>query len=83
IHAKAINCSFPSKTEVHWPRKQTAMVFQPHHLFAHKTVIENVMEGLTIARKMRKQDAYTVAENELRKVGLQDKLNAYPSQLSG
>ena len=53
------------------------MVFQQYHLFAHKTVIENVMEGLTIARKMRKQDAYAVAENELRKVGLQDKLNHF------
>lgn len=83
IHDKVINCRFPSKKEVHWLRKQTAMVFQQYHLFARKTVIENVMEGLTIARKMRKQDAYAVAENELRKVGLQDKLNAYPSQLSG
>lgn len=59
------------------------MVFQQYHLFTHKTVIENVMEGLTVARKMRKQDAYVIAENELIKVGLQDKLNAYPSQLSG
>ncbi|MEK4217797.1 amino acid ABC transporter ATP-binding protein [Bacillus sp. FSL L8-0222] len=83
LHDKVINCSFPTKKDTRWLRKQTAMVFQQYHLFTHKTVIENVMEGLTVARKMRKQDAYVIAENELIKVGLQDKLNAYPSQLSG
>lgn len=83
IHGEIINCRQPSKKEIRRLRKQTAMVFQQYHLFTHKTAIQNVMEGLTIARKMKKADAYAIAERELIKVGLQDKLNAYPNQLSG
>ncbi len=41
------------------------------------------MEGLTVARKIPKKIAHEIAERELTKVGLADKLSAYPSQLSG
>ncbi|MBC1473881.1 amino acid ABC transporter ATP-binding protein [Listeria grandensis] len=64
-------------------RKQTAMVFQHYNLFAHKTVIENVMEGLIIAQKVKKSEARMRSEAILAKVGLGDKLDFYPSQLSG
>lgn len=74
MHDQIINCKKPSKKEVLQLRKNTAMVFQQYNLFSHKTVIQNVMEGLTVARKMPKKIAREIAERELTKVGLADKL---------
>ncbi|MET1029946.1 amino acid ABC transporter ATP-binding protein [Domibacillus tundrae] len=71
------------KKEIISLRKQSAMVFQHYNLFAHKTVIENVMEGLIVAQKVKKAAARKQSEEVLAKVGLSDKLNHYPSQLSG
>ncbi|MCY7494816.1 amino acid ABC transporter ATP-binding protein [Bacillus safensis] len=64
-------------------RRKTAMVFQQYDLFLHKTAIENVMEGLVIARKQPKDHAYDTALQLLTKVGLLEKKDAYPHQLSG
>lgn len=72
-----------TKKEMLSIRKQSAMVFQHYNLFAHKTVLQNVMEGLIVAKKVKKNDARYRSERVLEKVGLQDKLHHYPSQLSG
>jgi L-cystine transport system ATP-binding protein len=72
-----------TKKEMLAIRKQSAMVFQHYNLFAHKTVVENVMEGLIVAKKVKKKDARHQSERVLEKVGLSDKLHHYPSQLSG
>lgn len=64
-------------------RKKIGFVFQNYNLFANKTAIENVMEGLTIARKIPRAEAEKAAGEALEWVGLSDKLNYYPSQLSG
>lgn len=72
-----------TKKEMLAIRKQSAMVFQHYNLFAHKTVVENVMEGLIVAKKVKKKDAIQQSERVLEKVGLSDKLHHYPSQLSG
>lgn len=64
-------------------RQKTAFVFQNYNLFANKTAIENILEGLVIARKVPKAEAVTIAEAALEKVGLLDKRDYYPSQLSG
>ena len=64
-------------------RKKTGFVFQNYNLFLNKTAIENVMEGLVIARKVKKEVAYQKAMECLTKVGLADRANYYPSQLSG
>src|SRR3954454_23242570 len=72
-----------TKKEMLSIRKQSAMVFQHYNLFAHKTVVENVMEGLIVAKKVKKKDARKISEQVLEKVGLSDKLHFYPSQLSG
>ncbi|MGX1447985.1 L-cystine transport system ATP-binding protein [Bacillus sp. 153480037-1] len=64
-------------------RRKTAMVFQQYDLFIHKTALENVMEGLVIARKQPKDQAYDTALQLLKKVGLLEKKDAYPHQLSG
>ena len=72
-----------SRKEVLEIRQKTAFVFQNYNLFANKTAIENILEGLVIARKIPKAEALEFAEKALAKVGLSDKRDAYPSQLSG
>ncbi|MGG3470339.1 amino acid ABC transporter ATP-binding protein [Neobacillus pocheonensis] len=78
-----VNAEKASKTDMLSIRKQSAMVFQHYNLFAHKTVLENVMEGLIVAKKVKRRDARRISEQVLEKVGLNDKLHFYPSQLSG
>lgn len=64
-------------------RRKTAMVFQNYNLFANKTVLENIMEGLVTARGVPKDAARERGLLELGKVGLSDKADYYPCQLSG
>ncbi|MYL50567.1 ATP-binding cassette domain-containing protein [Halobacillus litoralis] len=64
-------------------RKQTGMVFQNHNLFPHFTALENVMEGPVTVQKVSKAKARERATDILTKVGLGEKLDAYPHQLSG
>ena len=64
-------------------RKRTAFVFQNYNLFANKTSIQNVTEGLIAGRKIPKAVAIQTAKAALEKVGLSDRANFYPSQLSG
>lgn len=64
-------------------RKKIGFVYQNYNLFANKTALENVMEGLVIARKVPKEEAKTIAEEALKKVGLLERKDFYPSQLSG
>ena len=59
------------------------MVFQNYNLFKNKTVLENVMEGLVSVQKKSKEEAREIAMEELVKVNMEDKINAYPSEISG
>lgn len=72
-----------TKKEVRSFRMKTGFVFQSFNLFANMTAIENVMEGLITARKMKKEEARQIAIQTLTKVGMLDWANSYPSQLSG
>ncbi|ASK62613.1 ectoine/hydroxyectoine ABC transporter ATP-binding protein EhuA [Virgibacillus phasianinus] len=73
----------PRKKEIRKLREQTGMVFQTHNLFPHFTTAENVMEGLVTVKKMKKSKAREIARELLTKVGLAEKVDAYPYQLSG
>jgi len=64
-------------------RKQSSFVFQNYSLFANKTALENVAESLITVWKTPRNEALQTAQTILIKVGLEDKLDAYPSQLSG
>ena len=78
-----INLAKVSKKEIAAIRKKTAFVFQGFNLFANKTALENVTEGLVIARKMPKERAREIGRAALDKVGLSDRYDYYPDQLSG
>ena len=64
-------------------RKKTGFVFQNYNLFANRTALQNVTEGLIIARKMPKEKAFEIGKDALEKVGMSDKCDYYPAQLSG
>ena len=64
-------------------RRKTAFVFQSYNLFRNKTVLQNVTEGLIVARRMPKAQADEIAVRMLEKVGMADRCAQYPHQLSG
>ena len=64
-------------------RRKTGFVFQNYNLFANKTALENVTEGLIVARKLPRAEAVARAREALNGVGLSDRYDYYPSQLSG
>ncbi len=72
-----------SKKTVRDVRKKTAFVFQNYNLFNNKTALENVTEGLIVARKIPKDEAERIGKKALDKVGLSDRYDYYPTQLSG
>lgn len=72
-----------TKVQIHQLRKHTSMVFQSYNLFNNKTAIENIMEHLSVVKKINKSEAEKMAIDILRQVGLEDKKDYYPSKLSG
>ena len=72
-----------SKKDILRVRKKTAFVFQNYNLFLNKTALQNVAEGLIVARKIPKSEAEEIAHKMLKKVGMDDRADHYPSQLSG
>jgi len=72
-----------SESELCEVRTRVGMVFQQFNLFPHMTVLENVMEGPITVKRTPKEVARSRATEQLAKVGLQDKLDAYPGKLSG
>ncbi|HEY8421617.1 MAG TPA: amino acid ABC transporter ATP-binding protein [Thermoclostridium sp.] len=78
-----VNVKTASPGDISRIRKKTAFVFQNFNLFNNKTAIENITEGLIVARKIPKSEAVEIARRALNKVGLSDRENYYPSMLSG
>ncbi|MEV4447205.1 ATP-binding cassette domain-containing protein, partial [Streptomyces mirabilis] len=64
-------------------RADVGMVFQSFNLFAHKTVLENVMLGQIKVRKADKKAAEEKARGLLDRVGVGTQADKYPAQLSG
>ncbi|HJX42010.1 MAG TPA: amino acid ABC transporter ATP-binding protein, partial [Anaerolineales bacterium] len=64
-------------------RKEVGMVFQSFNLFPHLTVAENVNLAQMRVRGKRRQEAETMTRDMLAKVGILNKIDAYPAQLSG
>ena len=64
-------------------RARSGMVFQSHHLFPHKTVLQNLTEGPVVVQGRPEDEAVRDARALLERVGLTGRDDAYPSQLSG
>jgi len=69
--------------EIARQRQAVGMVFQKFHLFPHRTVLQNIIEGPVGVQKRPKQECISEARVLLQRVGLADKAGAYPGELSG
>jgi len=71
------------KTNINKIREEVGMVFQSFNLYPHKTVLQNVTIAQEKVRKRTKKESKIIALALLEKVGISDKANAYPENLSG
>jgi len=71
------------ESEVARKRAEIGMVFQRFNLFGHMTALQNVVEAPVRVKGERRAEAVAHGEELLARVGLADKLGAYPAQLSG
>lgn len=75
--------TYGSKQELKKIRSYFGLVFQNFNLFPHYTVMKNVMDAPISVQKRSKKEAFAKAKELLSKMGLEDKENYYPCQLSG
>ena len=75
--------SLSGKTDINKVRQDLGMVFQQFNLFPHMDALSNITLAPIKVKKMGKEDAEKMGINLLKKVGLSDKVNTYPSKLSG
>ncbi|MFK3772489.1 amino acid ABC transporter ATP-binding protein [Pseudomonas xanthosomatis] len=71
------------KTDINAYRREVGMVFQHFNLFPHMTVLENLCLAQKVVRKRNKAEREAKAHALLKKVGIAEKANEYPSRLSG
>lgn len=71
------------KTDINKHRQKMGMVFQHFHLFPHLSIMENITIAPIKVKNVNKVDAQKTATDLLKRVGLYEKANAYPSSLSG
>ena len=74
---------YAKKNELKKIRDSFGLVFQNFNLFSKKTALQNVMEGLSVVKKMKKEEAERIAREQLKNVGLLDHANHYPRHMSG
>ncbi|ANE48507.1 hypothetical protein SY83_21960 [Paenibacillus swuensis] len=75
--------SLLSQFKVSWLRTSVSMVFQQFHLWPNKTVLQNIIEGPVLVKKIPREEAVAKAEILLEKVGMLGKKLEYPANLSG
>ena len=72
-----------TKRQIAQIRRKTAFVFQNFNLFSNRTALQNVTEGLIVARRIPRAEANEKCRRLLDKVGLSERYDYYPDQLSG
>jgi len=80
---EAANLPAVKRTMLRKMRLKTGMVFQSFNLFPHLTVLENVTLGPIQVKQMNASEAASMGKRILERVGLRQKIDAYPAQLSG
>ena len=71
------------QTDLRKLRQQVGIVFQSFNLFPHLSVARNITLAPTVVKGIPEEQAREIARDVLRRVGLEEKLDAYPHQLSG
>lgn len=71
------------KKDIYKLRSHSSMVFQNYSLFRNMTALENITVNLELVQKKNKKESKLIGEKLIKKVGLSDKKNEYPSRLSG
>ncbi len=71
------------RADIRQIREEVGMVFQSFNLFPHLSVVQNITLAPTTVKKVENAEAQEQARRLLEKVGLSDKVGAYPDQLSG
>jgi polar amino acid transport system ATP-binding protein len=71
------------RNDINKLREKMGMVFQQFNLFPHMTVMENITLAPIHVKKLSKDEAEGIALGLLKRIGLEDKAQAYPNQLSG
>ena len=69
--------------ELNRHRAEIGMVFQSFNLYAHLTIMENITLALKVVKKINQKDAEYIAMEQLKKVGIADKADKLPAQISG
>jgi len=77
------NPVYAPKAELNKIRNYFGLVFQNFNLFPHFSVLKNIVDPQVTVLKTPKEEATEIAFDLLRKMGLEDKADAYPCQLSG
>ena len=80
VHGESVH---DAGTDLNALRADIGMVFQRFNLFPHRTVLQNITMAPTRVRGLSASEAHERAAALLAKVGLMDKIHAYPHQLSG
>lgn len=83
IDGFTIDVKTATKKDIYNLRKKTAMVFQNYNLLNNKTALQNIMEPMITVQKKSRKESEKTALDILDKVGLLDKKNAYPREMSG
>ena len=71
------------QTDLRALRQRVGIVFQSYNLFPHLSVEKNITLAPRVVKSMPESEARALAREVLRKVGLEEKIDAYPDQLSG
>lgn len=79
----AVDAARATRREILNLRRRTAFVFQNYALFANRTAVENIAEGLIVVKRVPRREALDRAREILARIGLADRADAYPASLSG
>ncbi|MBR2426372.1 MAG: amino acid ABC transporter ATP-binding protein [Lentisphaeria bacterium] len=77
------NGVYTSKQNIKAARNRFGLVFQNFNLFPHYSVLKNIIDAPVCVQKRKKKDVVAEAMELLKKMGLEDRAEAYPCQLSG
>lgn len=79
----SLDARHATRQEILALRRRTAFVFQNYALFANKTALDNICEGMIVVDGLSKTEAHARGREILERIGLADKADAYPASLSG